>query len=427
MTMNEAFLHAVWKYRLLARQDFTGTQGEAIRILSAGEHNPDSGPDFFNARVMIDGLLMAGNVEIHVHTSDWLRHRHQHDAAYNNLVLHVVYEHDANLGQNQQFRVPVLELKPLVSGSLIAAYRQLEASKLTIPCGRSMASVPAIHLRAWFDRLGVSRLERKASYIRHLFAYTGNDYAETLHIVLLRNFGFKINHEAFELLAKSLPYTLLRRYSDDPLRLEALLFGAAGLLDEPMQDHYPQLLQNEFEVLRHKHRLIPLAPEIWKFSKTRPVNFPTIRLSQLASLIGRNGSLYHLLEEQPTVERLRRFFSVDTHPYWHSHFKFDVSSTTSPKPFGETAFQSIVINTIVPFLFFRHAGEGNDSGRTYALDLLSALPPEENRKTRLFSALGILAQNALESQAQTELYDGFCSKKACLRCQVAEHLLKASA
>lgn len=425
--MNEALLHTIWKYRLLGRQDFTGTRGEQIRVISAGEHNNDSGPDFFNAKISINQLLLAGNVEIHVRTSDWLRHQHQNNKAYNNLVLHVVYEHDTVLSQNNEFNVSVLELKPLISPTLIETYLSLESSKQSIACGKSIASFESFRWIAWLDRLAVNRLEQKAAYISHLFEYNANDFSETLYILLARNFGFKINHDAFELLAKSLPYRLLKTYADNELRLEALLFGVAGLLDEPLSDRYPRLLQNEFELLKHKHRLVPLKKEIWKFSKTRPVNFPTIRLSQLAQLLGKSQSLYHLLEEYPSEEILRHFFEVKAHTYWDTHFKFDAVSAGKPKYLGDVAFRSIMINTIVPFLFFRYTRSGREADRAYAMELLAKIDAEVNRKTSLFAVLGMKAQNALESQAQTELYDSFCSSKACLRCQVAEFLLKASA
>ncbi len=424
--MNEALLHTIWKYKLLAKQEFTGTRGEAIHVIAVGEHNHDSGPDFFNAKIGINGILLAGNVEIHIRTSDWLRHDHQHDKAYNNLVLHVVYEHDVELQQNKEFNVSVLELKSLVNESLIAAYHELEFSPHIIPCGRSIASVPDIRWTLWLDRLAVERLERKASYIAHVFDYSGSNLEETLYILLCRNFGFKINDEAFELLAKSLPHTILKRYADNLLRLEALLFGMAGLLDELFEDKYPKLLQNEFELLRHKHQLIPLPKEIWKFSKTRPANFPTIRLSQLAHVFFKSQSLYHLLEEYPKVEELHAFFQVETDAYWETHFKFDVVSHKAAKPLGKIAFHSIVINTVGPFLFFSFTRSGTQRLKDYAMDLLTELDAEVNKKTNLFTGLGRKATNALESQAQTELYDAFCSKKACLRCSVAEFLLKAS-
>lgn len=422
--MNEALLQLIWKHKLLGQSHFTGTKNEAIEIQSIGEHNQDSGPDFFNSKVCIDGVLLAGNVELHIKTSDWLKHQHQKNKAYDNLVLHVVYEHDVELQQNREHNVSVVELKAYIKPNLIEQYKTLQNSQNTIACGKSIAAVPSIIWKPWLDRLAVSRLETKTDYIEHLFEYTQHNFEDTLYILLSRNFGFKINNEAFELLAKSLPYSTLKKYANNQLQLEALLYGTAGFLDEPFEDDYPKLLQNEFEFLKHKHQLIPLRKDIWKFAKTRPVNFPTIRLSQLAGLINKQQSLFHLLETKPTIKQLRDFFDVGVSLYWQEHFKFDVKTDASVKPLGDTAFQIIVINTIVPFLFFYAKKSSNEELSDYALELLSNLSAEDNIKTKHYSSLGITIENALESQALIQLYDSLCSKKACLNCRVAEYLLK---
>lgn len=424
--MTEALLHTIWKYKLLAQAAFKGTKNEDIKVIAVGEHNQHSGPDFFNAKININGILLAGNVEIHIKTSDWLKHKHQHDKAYNNLILHVVYEHDVDLLQNEQFNVSVVELKSLIKPALLEKYHELEFSKQAIPCGKSIGTIPEIKIHAWFNRLVVERLEHKSEYLEQLFQFSKHNLEESLYILLCRNFGFKINSDAFELLAKSLPYTILKRYADNALRVEALLFGMAGFLDDLFEDAYPRALQNEFELLKKKHQLMPLKKEIWKFSKTRPANFPTIRLSQLANLIQNSQSLYHLLEERPSLQKLELFFDVTVHTYWKSHFKFDVASEENDKPLGEVAFNTIVINTIVPFLFFYSGRNNSELMREYAFDLLTQLKAETNSKTKEFTELGLKAQNALESQAQIELLDAFCSKKRCVHCSLAEFLLKAS-
>jgi hypothetical protein len=424
--MTEALLHTIWKYKLLGQSNFIGTRHEAIEVVSVGEHNRDSGPDFFNSKIRINGLLLAGNVEIHIKTSDWLRHKHQDDKAYNNLVLHVVYEHDVELEQNNSHNVSVLELKHIIRPALLEEYARITHSQQNIPCGKSITSVSNIVWASWLDRLVVSRIEHKTEYIEHLFAHSKQNYEDTLYLLLCRNFGFKINNEAFELLGKSLPYSILKKYADNLLQLEALLYGCAGFLDELFEDDYPKLLQNEFAFLRHKHQLLPLKKENWKFSKTRPVNFPTIRISQLAHLMYKQTSLFHLLESKPGIESLRDFFDVQAHDYWHTHYRFDSPADDNPKPLGTVAFHTIVINTVVPFLFFMSRHAAKHELTEYALDLLASLPPEKNTKTNEFAKLGIKTQNALESQAQIHLYDLFCSKKACIHCSVAEHLLKNS-
>lgn len=424
--MNEALLHTIWKYKLLGQTQFIGSKQEVIEVISIGEHNQDSGPDFFNSKIKINGILLAGNVEIHIKTSDWLKHNHQQDKAYDNIVLHVVYEHDKALNQNEKFNVSVLELKNYIKPSLLNQYNQLELSKQTIACGKSITTVSDIVWKSWLDRLAVTRIEQKTEYIEHLFEFSKHNHEDALYLLLCRNFGFKINNEAFELLGKSLPYSILKKYVDNPIQMEALLFGVAGFLDDLLEDKYPKQLQNEFEFLKHKHQLIPLKKENWKFSKTRPANFPTIRISQLAHLVSKQQSLYHLMEQKPDLKTIKSFFNIVPHDYWKTHFKFDVESEESAKQLGETAFHSIIINTVVPYLFFMSKHNLNSDYVDYALDLLSQLPAEINTKTKEFTKLGVKTQNALESQAQIQLFDSFCSKKSCLHCNVAEFLLKSS-
>ncbi|MES2513071.1 MAG: DUF2851 family protein [Bacteroidota bacterium] len=424
--MNEAFLHTIWKYKLLGKNQFIGSRQETIEIVSIGEHNQDSGPDFFNSKIRINDVLLAGNVEIHIKTSDWLKHHHQNDRAYDNLVLHVVYEHDKELLQNEQFNVSVLELKGYIKPSLLEEYNRLQISRQPIACGKSIARVSDIVWSSWMDRLAITRIEQKTAYIEHLFEYSNQNHENALYTLLCRNFGFKINNDAFELLGKSLPYSLLKKYADNPVQVEALLYGVAGFLDELFEDKYPRQLQNEFEFLKAKHQLVPLKKENWKFSKTRPVNFPTIRISQLANLISRQQSLYHLIEQKPDLKTLEAFFQCEPNNYWNTHFKFDSISEESSKPLGQTAIHSIVINTIVPYVFFMSTHNLHAEFVEYALDLLSELPAEINTKTKEFKKLGVKTTNALESQAQIQLFDSLCSKKACLHCNVAEFLLKSS-
>lgn len=424
--MNEAFLHTVWKHKLLRQSKFKGTKNEAIEVLSIGEHNQDSGPDFFNSKVRIDGLVLVGNVELHINTSDWIKHKHQFDKAYDNLVLHVVYEHDLNIDQNEKQNVSVLELKPYLKPELINQYNVLQNSTQIIPCGRSIQRVSELVWNSWMERLAIDRIENKTDYIEHLFSYSKHHFEETLYLVLCRNFGFKINSDAFELLGKNLPLGILKKYANNRLQVEALLYGTAGLLDDVFADDYPRLLQNEFEFLKQKHQLIPIKKELWKFSKTRPVNFATIRLSQFAELICNKKSLFHLIEERATIETLKNFFTIETSEYWWIHYRFDEKTESKRKPLGDLAFSNIIINTIVPFLFFLAKHTVNQNYSDYGLELLSKLEPENNTKTKHFFNIGIRNQNALESQAQIWLYDQFCSKKACLHCRVAQDLLKNS-
>lgn len=424
--MNEALLHTIWKYKLTGTVDYIGTKQEAIKIISIGEHNQNSGPDFFNSKVEINGLLLVGNLEIHVKTSDWLKHNHQFDKAYDNLVLHVVFEHDVELSQNEHYNVSVLELKKYIKTSLLNQYQYIESSKQKIPCGKSITTVSSLVWKSWLDRLAVSRIEDKTNYISAIFNSVQHNLEETLFILLCRNFGFKINNDAFELLAKSTPYSILKKHADQPFQLEAMLFGNAGFLDDLFKEKYPMSLQNEFEFLKHKYNFTPLKKEIWKFSKTRPSNFPTIRISQLVCLISKQQSLYHFIEKQPTLTQLKNYFTIETNVYFKSHYKFDSPVMECSKHIGDSAFYNVVINTIVPFLFFVSKQNCNLDLQDYAFDLLEQIPPEINSKVKSFTTLGVVPVSALETQAMIKLHDSYCSIKSCLNCHVAEYLLKNS-
>lgn len=425
--MNESLLHTIWKYKLTGTVNYIGTKQEVIKIISIGEHNQNSGPDFFNSKVEINNLLLVGNLEIHVKTSDWLKHKHQSDKAYDNLVLHVVYEHDVELPQNLNHNVSVVELKKYIKSELIEKYNSIRHSEQKIACGKSIATVEHFIWKSWLDRLVISRLEEKTNYITTVFNSVNHNFEETLYIILSRNFGFKINNVAFELLAKSTPYNVLKKYADNTIQMEAILFGNAGLLDELFQDKYPKQLQNEYEFLKHKHQFISLKKDIWKFSKTRPANFPTIRISQLVQLIKKQQSLYHFLENKPSLDEIKLFFDIESNDYFQSHFKFDhPSSIRSIKKLGNAGFNVIVINVIVPFLFFISLQQSNEELKEYALDLLAGLNPEINTKTNEYLKLDIHQENALESQALIQLYDSFCSVKKCLDCHVAKFLLKTA-
>ena len=422
--MNEALLHTIWKYKLLQLNQFIGTKNETIEIVSIGEHNQDSGPDFFNSKIKINNLLLAGNVEIHIKTSDWLKHQHQFNKAYDNLILHVVYEHDVELEQNKQFNVSVLELKSYIKPQLIEQYHQLQVSKQKIACGQAINTVPSIVWNLWLDKLAVSRLEKKTNYIEQLFQFAQHNFEETLYLLLFRSFGLKINDEAFELLAKHLSYSIIKKHIGNITQIEALLFGVAGFLDEPLQDAYAKELQNEFEFLKHKYQLVTLQKTIWKFSKTRPSNFPTIRLAQLAQLLNQQTSLFHFIEKQPSIKEIKQFFNITPSNYWQTHYYFDSDEQKLSCKIGELSINNSIINTIVPFLFFMAQHTQQEFYIDYALNLLQALPPEENAKTKPYAQLGMEAKNAMESQAQIYLFDNYCLKKECLKCSVAEFLLK---
>ncbi|MGZ4038277.1 MAG: DUF2851 family protein, partial [Bacteroidia bacterium] len=335
--MKEELLHFIWKYKLLRPGRLKTLGGTELKILHTGELNTDSGPDFFNAKLDINGVTLAGNIEIHVRSSDWLKHGHQHDVLYDNLILHVVYQHDVSLEQNKTFNVEVLELKNYIHNDVIRTYEQLIASKHVLSCSGQIGTVPEIKIHSWLQRMLTERLETKTAYVKQLFELSKNDYAQTLYLMLARNFGFKVNAEPFELLAKQLPLAILLKHRDNLFQLEALLFGTAGLLSEPFKEKYPQQLQNEFEFLKAKFGLIPSDKSIWKFMRLRPANFPTVRLWQFAMLIHKAPELFADPIRYAGANDLYKAISHPHPGYWQKHYSLDGEETRTSSRIGESS------------------------------------------------------------------------------------------
>jgi hypothetical protein len=420
----EELLHFIWKFRLLPPGPLSSVSGKEVVVLLPGEHNANSGPDFFNAQVKINGLTLAGNIEIHLKTSDWLKHGHQFDHSYDNIILHVVYEHDRSLEQNISHGVEVIELKNQVEEATLTTYETIAAAKSGLPCSAHLAAVKEIDSISWLERMTVERLEEKVQRIDKLFnQYTGN-YRQTFFTLLMRNFGFMVNGVPMELLARSVPFDLLLRHADDLQRLEALLFGMSGMLDDVFEDKYMRRLQNEFEFLRQKYKLIPLDRHLFKFSRMRPANFPTVRLAQMALLIHTCPRFFISPDAFTEIALLKRTLHLNLQDYWSNHYTPDGNETHSRQSLGENSVENIIINTVTPFLFFYGKKTGNGQLCEKAEDLLHACRPEDNYKTRKFSKNPSLNRDAAASQALIHLLDNYCSKKQCLRCGIAASILK---
>jgi hypothetical protein len=424
LKFNEELLQFLWQYKILKPLPLITTSGKEIFVLKNGELNKDSGPDFFNAQVKIDTIVLVGNIEVHVKTSDWLKHKHEADKNYDNIILHVVYEHDLDLEQNKMYNVEVLELKNLISDSTIKAYTKLSTSKTKIPCHDQLADVNDLKFIAWLERMTIERLEAKVSIIDAYFRSVNGDYTQTFYFLLLRNFGFKVNSLPFELLAKNLPITILLKHSDNLLQLEALLLGVSGLLDNQFEDKYIQQLQNEFDYLKNKYRLIPLNKAIFKFSKLRPANFPTIRLAQFAKLINTNPGLFIAPYNFSGYEEIILAHKINLDGYWKNHYNMDGNVTSKDLTLGLTSIENLIINTFAPFYFFYSKKTGKEELGVLAIELLNKCDFEQNTKTKLFSEKKTVLKSAADSQAAINLFDNYCSKKACLKCGVATFLLK---
>ena len=420
--MNEDFLSFVWKYRLY-HSDLKTTTGIPVTVIRPGEQHSHSGPDFFNARIRIGDTLWAGNVEIHVLASDWYRHHHQTDKAYDNVILHVVYEADSEIITGNHTVIPTVSLSEQADESVLKQYSSLRASRLQIPCSNYISTIDTAKLHAWTDRMLVERLEYKATKITLALDVNKGDWEDAFYQMLARNFGFHVNAGPFEMLARCLPRNLLLKHADQLHQAEALVFGQAGMLEDEFTDEYPKLLQQEYRFLSRKYGLLPLDKHLWKLLRMRPANFPTIRLAQFARLITTQSvSLQQLLAVQEP-ERISPLFEVTASPYWNTHYLFDKASRYRNAGLGESSVRNILINTVAPVLFYYGSSIGEDGPCDLAFSLLRTLPAEENHILGEWRRAGIVPDSAYTGQALLGLYSNYCSQKKCLNCSLGITLL----
>ena len=422
--MRESFLHFLWRWRRFDARDLATTEGLPIDISHPGEWNIHAGPDFFNARLRIGDTRWAGNVEMHLRASEWLAHGHSGDPAYDNVVLHVVWEEDTPILRAGGERIPCLTLKDRTPSGLLEAYQRLEQERSWVPCQPSIGKAPEIVRLNWLDRLAVERLEQKNAAIEEALRATGNHWEEAFYRSLARTFGLKVNAEPFEALARSLPLLTLARHKNDPAQLEALLFGQAGLLDEPCEEEYPQMLAREYRFLKHKYGLASLPASQWKFLRLRPANFPTIRLAQFAALVHRSAHLLSCVLDARNIRELEHLFSATPGEYWNTHYRFGHPSARREKVPGRDFIRLLIINTVVPFLFHYGKVKSQEQYQKRALALLEELPAERNSMIDNWQAMGIKARNAAHSQALIQLKTMYCTPRRCLECAIGTALLK---
>ncbi len=390
-----------------------------------GTENELGGPDFHYASILLDGLEWAGPVEIHIRSSDWYAHRHHLDAAYENVILHVVWEANGEVYRKDGTSIPCLELKEVVSRTLLEQYAQLFLHKRDrkLLCGEAIHSVPKPVVSDWLQLLFTERLRQKSNYIQRLLYETRNDWEHVFFIVLLKCFGLNHNGPAFESLGKALPFPVLRRYRTHPVRLEALLFGMLGLLnDNPLADHYYLVLQKEYRYLITLHELRGDAVLKPHFFKLRPYNFPTIRLSQLLSLYSGHASLFDKVIQANTKEGLHKILRSRASPYWDNHYTFGTLAPSKPKWSSTRFLDLLIINAVLPvkYSYAQHRGENEWPLLT---KISAECKAEQNHITRIFSEVGLSVTQAIESQALVQLYNDYCSNNKCLQCAIGCYLL----
>jgi len=422
--MNEEFLYYIWKARLFNSDCLQTTDGEEIEIIYPGLRNDDSGPDFFNARIRIAGVLWAGNVEIHVKASDWIRHHHQRDVNYDTIVLHVVFDDDKIILRPNGSSIPTLSLKGRVSSFLLNQYLDLvQGGTLWIPCEKSIAIVNTFKKNNWYERVLVERLQKKNEEIGSLLVRNNHDWEEAFYRYLLRAFGFKINNQPFEMLGNSLPMTYLSKHRNELVHIEALLFGQAGFLADSIENSYFDKLKTEYQFFKTKFGLTPLSRSIWKFGRLRPANFPTLRIAQFASIFYHNEKMLSKVLTSANLSEVYSLFHHETSPYWLRHYHFKKQGKCYGKWIGSSGIENLVINAIIPFVFYYGYLNHQPDLKEKALIWFEQCKPETNKITKGWEAIGEENKSGARSQALIHLKEQYCDLKKCLSCSIGQEVI----
>ncbi len=422
--IREDLLHFIWRTKRFDVKQLATTNGDKIELLDWGQLNHDAGPDFLNAKIKIGNTIWAGQIEMHLKSSDWNKHNHSSDAAYNNVILHVVYEHDEDIITQSGHNIPCMELKSRIDAPVIQNYRELMSSTARIPCEPLFQHVRELHRDLWLERVLVERLEQKTKFIQQLLSTTKNDWDEVIYIMMARYLGMKVNAEPMQMLAERVPLKILEKHRDQENQVAALLFGASGLLDIAEEDSFVKLLQREWNILKAKYSIEKLPSTIWKRLRLRPANFPSVRIGQLVSLICRESRMMRFIREQNSIQELRALFLIEPNEYWKTHYSLGEASAPRSKKLGKQAVDTILINVVVPLLFQYGRLRNLESMCDRAFDILRELPAENNKITRIFSDLNYPIQNAHSSQAALQLHKSYCLPKKCTNCGIGQRLIQ---
>jgi len=421
--VTESFLHYIWKSRLFNFNQLKTIDGQDVEILNPGTHNTNAGPDFFNAQLRIDNTLWAGNVEIHVNASEWIKHDHHKDASYDSCILHVVYENDTVTRRMDGSIIPAIELRGRFPDYLWDNFIALISENEWVSCGHRIKEIEKDVWTDLFQIMAEERLQLKAQHILISLQGLKNDWEECFYQYLAKNFGFQLNGMPFEMLARSLPLKIVRKEQGSKLNLDALFYGQAGMLDKEFLDDYPLALKKNYQFLQSKYSLKPIHLSTWKFLRMRPVNFPTIRLAQLIVLLQNTNNLFSIARDLEKLKDFHRLFDFPINEYWSEHYLFDKSSVRKEKSIGKNSIDNLIINTIVPFLYAWGTFTGSEPFKLKAMTLLFELSSENNRIIEKWEQSGVKAENAGHSQALIHLKQYHCSEKKCLTCSIGMKLI----
>lgn len=417
--MTEHLLQFIWQYRYFNLHNLHSTQNEPLQIIHPGNLNTHQGPDFLNAKIKVGNTVLAGSIELHLKSTDWLDHKHSNDKNYNNVILHVVWEHNKNIG----LAFPVLELQHRVSSLFLDKYAGMMKADTFIPCENHIGQLHSLTIRAWKDRAAAERLMQKAAYIRALLQQNQHHWEETFWWILARNFGLPQNADAFEAVAKSLPLSILAKHKFQQIQIEALLLGQAGLLHKPFKESYPQMLKKEYVFLQKKYQLQPI-PLPLHFLRMRPANFPTVRLAQLAGLIHKSVHLFSKVKEAASIQELVNLLQCTANDYWNYHYVLDKESGTKPKTSGKQLTENVILNTVIPVLYAYGLVNSSEEYKSRAVSFAEKISAEKNTITARFRQLGVSCLNAYDSQALIYWKKNYCNEKKCLCCTVGNKILK---
>lgn len=423
----EKLMQYVWKHRLWRSEDMVTNTGKKVRVVDPGLLNTDAGPDFFNAKIEIDGHMWVGNVEMHYRATDWKRHHHDCDKAYDSVILHVVAKDDAPVRRTNGELIPQLVLE--VSPQFNADYASLVGATIEVPCATKIKQVPHLTIVEWVEGLAFERLHGKVERIHQLLDSFNGSWEDVCYVTLARNFGFGINNDAFERLARRTPLRLLGKHSDSVLQIEALLFGQAGMLDaqKPGMDSYYNQLCTEYAFLSNKFQLTPMEKESWKLFRIRPQNFPYRRIAMLAQFIEGGFRMMNRILEAEGEKEMRALFEVELSGYWTKHYTFGKPNERATATLSRSSIDIILINTVAPLLYAYGELMGNYEMTDKAIKLLEDLRAENNSIVSHFVAYGIDCPDALTSQALVQLKREYCDARKCIYCKIGHHLLSKAA
>lgn len=420
----EQLLHYVWKHKIFPLKELKTTTGQQVEVIDTGLANTDAGPDFFNAKLKLDGVLWIGNIEIHERSSDWFKHGHHADTGYNSVILHIASEIDTEISRNNGERIPQIQL--ICPEAVRTNYKELLETDSYPPCYRIIPSLPPFTAHSWMTALQMERFEQKATLLNERLKRCQGNWEDAFFITLARNFGFGLNGDAFETWAHRLPFRAVDKHRNDLFQIEAIFFGQAGILEDSDGDGYYLRLKKEYTYLQHKFGLIPMDASLWRFLRLRPANFPHIRIAQLACLYHRAYGLLSRIMETETLQGVRDILKGGTSEYWLTHYTFGGSSPSRPKTLSNTSLDLLIINTVVTFLYAYGLHKGNRVLCARAGSFLEELKAENNYITRMWEQCGMKASNAADSQALIQLKKEYCDKKKCLYCRIGYEYLKRS-